>query len=312
MNNLAQKTREFPRSELNRILSYRPHVKWVYYWQNTFAAIYFAGCLFLSLFIALKLASKDPFNATLFSVIILATGSLLTFVILAVNKRTTKPLAFSKIYVFSDKLILNRMGEEIEIPFYSVNKVDFKFISNMGGWFSLCLDNGKSYKFTVVLERSEYILESLANNNPKLFENQKEKYSDYRRLAIMADHSWARIYEGLTFKSLLKKYALFPIALAFIISLTSLLVFKKEFTFQNFSHFIIRDLIKVGILNLIVGYLTFTFESIYFTVLDRRQLKDNPDKVERDLNSEKKISKISTYLRYIVFAITLVFLYKFY
>jgi hypothetical protein len=69
-----------------------------------------------------------------------------------------KPLATSKFHVCEDKMIIRRGTKKIEIEYSDIVEIKSIVNKNLGGWFSLILKNKKQHRFTIVLERVEYIL----------------------------------------------------------------------------------------------------------------------------------------------------------
>ena len=98
-----------------------------------------------------------------------------------------------------------RGKKEITIPFDDVVELKSAVNKNVGGWFKLILKNKKKYRFTIVLERVDYILDAIVKYNPNLME--QEKYLKLRKHLILSDHGLGRLYDMFR-----KKYRLITFA----------------------------------------------------------------------------------------------------
>jgi hypothetical protein len=193
------------RSNLNRTLTYRPHLKISYYGMMGLAAF--------TLLLVLVLSTAAYLSGASYMAGLMAGFGILAPLILYVEAQYfVRPLAFVKVKVHQTGLTLEGPDGTIEIPFQDVRSVSFSHLPYVGGWFKLAMKNGTKFRFTVVLERSEYILEMLAAARPDIV-NSKDMMN-YRRTAVLAEHSWARASDKLkNYPSLLLKYVAAPIAL---------------------------------------------------------------------------------------------------
>ena len=188
-----------------------------------------------------------------------------------------RPLAFSKVELGPDGLTIDRIGKLHSLPFNEIISVKFSFLPYLGGWYKLKLSSGKAYRFTVVLERSEYILDAIASARPELIDLAKMEV--YRRTAIVSDHSWGRFYSRLkSLQSLLLRFVAVPLALTTLASGLHLRHWVAIF-------------IAVNILNLLVGTAIFIFCELLFTSQGRLALIADPNAVRRNLAYENKIAK---------------------
>jgi len=185
MSNAAEKIEFEPRLHLQRSLEYRPHVKWMYYCSLVFMSLF-------AFLVASFTVSEFAAGNIEFSFGVGFFGLFISAILYMQNRFIIRPLAFSKVHVNSDGIILERLGEEILIYFDEIEGIDFAEIKSLGGWFKVKLVSGESYRFTVVLERSEYVLEAIAAANSHIVSS--EALENYRLTSIAADHSWARLY----------------------------------------------------------------------------------------------------------------------
>ena len=70
-------------------------------------------------------------------------------------------MAISKIQVYPDKLLIKRGKKEIIILFDDIVELKTTVNKIFGSWFKIVLKNKKKYRFTMVLERSDYVLDAL-------------------------------------------------------------------------------------------------------------------------------------------------------
>ncbi|MBF0207235.1 MAG: hypothetical protein HQK53_10140 [Oligoflexia bacterium] len=63
------------------------------------------------------------------------------------------------------------------------------------------MKNNKTYRFTVALERVDYVLEGIIKFNPKLL--HEDQYNNLRKKLILLDHSWAKIYDICALKNII-------------------------------------------------------------------------------------------------------------
>jgi hypothetical protein len=279
MSNLAEKFEFAPRVGLQRSLKYRPHIKWTYY-----LCLVMAGLILLT---SLSVSVPHILESSLLeSAVTILVCSFVPLLLFLEARFLVKPLAFSTVDVLSDRLEINRINEKIQIPYAEIDKISFSYLPYTGGWFKLETAR-KSYRFTVVLERSEYILESIASFNSKLV--SIEKLESYRRTAIVSDYTWAHFYKKFKPQRYwLNKYFLTPSMSALVIS--SILGFK----YHSFSlkKFLLLALVTAA-LQIILSSLAWWITSIILTFQTRSNLKKNPNNLPRDFKFENRIEAIS-------------------
>lgn len=270
-----------PRNHLQRTLAYWPHVRWSYYFGMALASI-------VTLVALLGWLTAPPMSAAAFFTLILWQSPipLLTF---AVPWFLLRPLAFTKVKVFADHLEIERLGRHITIPFSNIERVRFSHVSNLGGWFQLQTTQGK-FRFTVVLERSEYILESLASFNPHLI--PIKDLEDYRRTALVCDHNWAHLYEHVrtSFRdrpALMRKFAFFPAAGTLLLA-TARAFRSHPFRFDQLL-LVFGLFVAAKVALLVLSWWVSSVVQIHRT---RKSLKERPNFLRRDIIFEKRMAFI--------------------
>lgn len=280
MSNAAQKETFVPRSNLQRTLKYRPHLKWQYY-----ATMALASVLTIGSFLVYGADQSELRTQTLIASAFLFLQSW--FLI--------RPLAFMSVQVFLDKLIVDKKGVRTEIKYSDILDVKFSYVPYLGGWFSI-ITAEKNYKFTAVLERSEYVLEAIASFNPNLI--PVSNLESYRRTSISVDHSWSYMTDKLTnWKHLVLKYAVMPIVVG---SAFSLLRYMKNGSFGisttvNLAgaYFIVQASLAA------VAYLVV---SSMLIAKGRQDLIQNPNFTARNKVYEEKIERRSQLIQTVLIA----------
>jgi len=195
-----------------------------------------------------------------------------------------KPLANSKIQVYADKIFIKRGKKDITIPFDDIAKIK----NNRMGWLVLILKNKKKYRFTVALERSDYIIDAIYKYNPKLL--SEDEYIKLRRLLVISDHDLGRIYDLFS-----KRYRLVTVfhicilPLSFVIALY--LKQSNEFVINSsFGYF--WDAGKL--LTALIAISFIVFQSIVNKIVNKHTLKKIEDLAvdkTRDIKLEFKVYK---------------------
>lgn len=162
-------------------LYYRPHVKWTYYFLLGLASLYVVGGFVFGAFLLSKNQGAAAFADIALIGIILPLGLLLQ------ARFMIRPLAFSFVQIFSDRIELDRLGKKIEFKFEEIEKVNLSSIPYLVGWFTIVAKGKRPYRFTVVLERSELVLDAIFRAKPGIVD--QKKFFNYRKTAVSADRS---------------------------------------------------------------------------------------------------------------------------
>jgi len=260
-----------PRANLKRILKYRPHLRWLYYMLLIFSAALLA--YFIYHFIDAYQKDQLPLNpATWF------LGCVVPVILFIEGRFLVKPVAFSVIQVMPDRVLIEQGGKKTEILFKDIEKVKVSYVRSTAGVFSLILADNKIHRFTVALERSEYILEAVTSYNPSLLATRH--MAAYRREAIAADHGWARVHERFkNWKGHLLRNLLLPAAVAGLVS---------YFAPYAWNLNPISLSILVFFFNFILGTFILVLCDLFMAHRTKKILRKNPQAVIRDMIYEKK------------------------
>lgn len=281
-----------PRENLRRTISYRPHIKWIYY---SLKAISLAMLLYF-LFLTYQFYSYGSQVET-FGILFL--GLLFPFAFYLQAEVLIRPMAFATVHVQPDRLILEALNKKEEILFSDIDTVRLFHLSYFGGWFQIILKDKRKFKFTVALERSEYILEAVTSYKPELL--AYKSFMQYRKAAILSDHSWARIQDDLkNWQSKVIKFFMVPLLFTLVVN-----TFYNSSLFDRFGYILVFN----GLLCVVV--------SIVFDLIvsgeGSKRLDRNPKSAIRDLVYEKKMNQIEDrvyWIAIVFFAALLIFVTK--
>ncbi len=190
-----------PNSALIRSLNYRPYLKTV---QRSMQLIAVFGLALLG-----YVVWNTP--ADLLIQYSMITG-LFTFSVFffLVARRIIDPLTYKTINIYENRIELESKDVCYPIQFSNIRTTMLHSLPFLGGWISIRLENGDTYRFSVALERSEYILNAITKFNKHLVDEDEIK--NYRTTAVFMDHLWARIedrYVARTITTL--KYLAIPL-----------------------------------------------------------------------------------------------------
>lgn len=268
------------RSHLRRTLEYRPHIRISYKALLGFAALSFVLVIAFAIYYAT--VAQDLQTA-----LWILVGGLLAPLILALEAHfLARPLASTRVHVREDGLTIDRMGQSLEVPYSTVKQIRFSHTPYIGGWFELLLESGEKHRFTVVLERSEYVLEAIVAARPGIV--SEEDLVAFRRAAILSDHSWARVYSKLKgTRGLLLKYLVLPAILAAI----TIAVMKMKALLIDGPGMIKLFMLVAG-LNFAVGLsVSFALSEFVLLMVGRERLTQDPKAVVRDLVLEAQVDR---------------------
>lgn len=283
MSSLATKEEFKPRQGLQRSLTYRPQVRWAYYVNFAIAAY---SAIYLLSFGFLNLAMDWQFATYL------AVTLWFPLAHFAITKYLLGPSAFSTVHIEESRLVIEKSGIEEILPFADVVAVSFYMKTHFGGWFSLKMKDNKSHRFTVVLERSEYILEALANFNKNLI--PEDTLVKYRASAILADHAWAYINDTKKYSVIIKFLAI-PVCIALFYSAFSV---ATNDTFYGVAMRFLVVFELVFLFNLVICCIFTAIFSRRLLNHNQELLQANPNHTKRDMEFETKLHKEENLLHY--------------
>lgn len=234
---------------------------------------------------------------------------LLFWILLATIIFATKArqLANSIVLVYQDKLEVNRGASTQIINFsdiQSIKKSSLSFLSSI----QLNLKHGSRFSFSVALERSDYIIESLKKSRPDLLSS--EQYQSLLLFLTKNDHNLARLYQMLGSTRgwiTLNALILLPLIVLALLSQHQLSYYTPSSKLEYYFHSI----------NLIFGVTWSSFVFLFWmsdTFINRRFSKYfslKPNLRARDIKYETSVYKKTIPLHFVfcVAAYSLLFRY---
>ncbi|WP_413581931.1 hypothetical protein [Bdellovibrio sp. HCB288] len=285
-----------PRTGLKRTLSDRALLKLFYY---LLIPVALAFVLPFVPMILMAIEDGTPLTAISFVALALPMPAIILFQAFSFFK----PLAFSQVTIFPDRLqMLGKGKKNIEVNFADIKEVKLSHLPYQGGSFTLVMKDETKYRFTVILERSEYVLEAISSFNPDLL--PASSFETYRRTAICADHNYTRINDALkNWRMLVVKYMLLPVIISVVVLLLA----------PYLGHVSITDDLdnvfrKVTLVNLILGVACFLIPALYITGLTNQALVKDPNNARRNMVLEGKIFKIAAVVHWITFVAFVIYI----
>ncbi|UYL07663.1 hypothetical protein B9G69_011455 [Bdellovibrio sp. SKB1291214] len=284
-----------PRVGLKRTLSDRTLLKVIYY------LLFPLSLAFLLPFVPMIIISFEegaPLSALSFIALALPMPAILMFQAFSFFK----PLSFTQVSIFPDRLqMVGKDKKLIEVPFSDIKEVKLSHLPYQGGSFTLVMKDGQSYKFTVILERSEYVLEAISSFNPELLPPQS--FELYRRTAICADHNYTRINDALkNWRILVVKYLLLPVIVS--VAVLFLAPYVGRLSAAEDWDNVFR---AITIVNLVLGVACFLIAALYITGVTNKALVAEPNNARRNMVMEGKVYLIANLVHWVAFAAYVVY-----
>ncbi len=299
MSNAALKIPFVPRSNLKRTITYRASLKRMFYFQAGYGGFLFIVAMAATVYATTYAVStpKTEFWINTFP----AYFFFLSAILFSVG-RNTQDLAYTKIHVKPDSLIIEKRTKSLELSYQDIDAVKLAFIPRMGGWFDIVLKDKTKHRFPVGLERSEYILEAIAAYNPELI--SLSQVEEYRRTSVVGDHFWARSEENFrNWPSRVARYGGLP--LAAIVLFSAIQVMKGNSVATSFTDYFFFKAVLFGFISFVIGSVVYLVTENRISKNGRERLKADPNNVLRDMPYEKKILKWGNIAHYALFAVTI-------
>ncbi|QDK45844.1 hypothetical protein DOM22_12125 [Bdellovibrio sp. ZAP7] len=292
MSNAAEKIQFVPRGNLKRTLAYRPMLnRWSYFQMG------YGGFLFLLGIGAIIHNATCDCSAQ--ARISLGNSTALFLGLSAVlfwAARKTRELSKTLVHVTPEDITLDKPNKTIEIAYKDISSVKLAFVPRLGGWIEIHLKDKSMHKFPVGLERSEYILESIANYNPQLV--SMEQIEQYRRTSIVGDHIGARIEEVLrNWRSMLARYVGLPLMTVLIATGIRYLRGKPM---NNGDDLMIVTMV-FGMISMVIGANLYWLTENRISTNIRKRLINDPNNAARDLAYESKVIKLAQKAHVVLF-----------
>lgn len=258
------------RQGLSRDIGYRIHVKIFYYigWAITVLAIP----------PIVRLLANSGFIYQEWLIVIcylIMVAIVLSFMFLALTM--IRSLAFTKFKVNPDRLEIVRHKKNQTILYADVAAIQFSNIPFITAMFTLKMKDNSSHIFTMAIERSEYIIDSLYSFNPSIF--NVEKMASYRRSAVVIDHAVHRLERSIKkYPRMVFKYLLYPLALCWICYLLD----------SRFADTFKANWPIILFVNIFIGVICYYLFDLSLVSSEKRELAQNPNNLRVDLARERR------------------------
>jgi hypothetical protein len=180
---------------------------------------------------------------------------------------------YENIQIFEDYIFIQKGDLERKILYNDILQLKCNF-----GYFKIILTNNEEYFFSHYLERAEYLLDMIYNNNNELL--QEVNFRKFRNELISYDHHLTRA------KNLLVKNSVFTIEQLFLLCLF-FIMFCIKFYFNHSIHYVAEILFVSGVI--LFEYLLIAFVEKYLNVFLLKQLELNDFNKKRDIKKEEKL-----------------------
>jgi hypothetical protein len=249
-------------------LKYHAHLKWAATYLSVMGYLLIAIAALSS---ALLFFGSGHFLDSLTNLFIIIFSG---FFFLSFAREIKKQFVDFKLKVFSDRFEVHRSSKIEVVPYEKVSSIDFRYIPFLGGWFFITLRNGDRHKFTLVLEKSFYFVETLIKFNPDL---SGKKSEGFIRTAIISDMGLSRLNASFKdYSRWLLKYFALPLILGFAVAF-----FRHKSPLVLMTAFVLASVLFGACFNFIA--------EIYLKVRSFYKLKSNPFNRSREIELENKL-----------------------
>jgi hypothetical protein len=275
----------------SRTLTYRFERVPSYYQAIAFSVIFLLAFGFLAVRNQI-LGLSVGLSSSIIALLITSAFGIVALIVLLLKSK-----AKSSVHVTPESITIDTSGKKTEIKLSDIKSVKLKY--SLNGWCKLITQSGETHKFTMALERSEYILEALRRINPEVL--SEADFNKYRAKAIISDHCWARIFgRVLNIKKIIFKYILFNAILS------AGLAYSLKNSGLGLNIVSIGMLVFLGLLVISMAASNFIANFTEYHLIKRafRRIKEDPSYRVRDMAYEAKVEKIGD-LVYALFLLSL-------
>lgn len=269
-----------------RIIRYRHQVRLAASLFSYLSIILIFGGMFL--LTALQLIDRQHASYIYFQ--FFAVKSLILGVFLFVHKIFfLGPMGQTIIRIYPDRILTYRKGKRSQIFYEDIVSVDHFILGFLFGSFKLILKDGRKVSFTLALERPEYIIDGIYDKRRDLI--GEEEHKKLRKKLVLADHSWARIYDFFKVYRpyLILFFGVLPFAYMGVlyhlqkdtILISSTIVFFIRL--MSFTYFLVGS----------NALLFFLSTNSLFKTRQLKQWETNPDQKVRDVLFERRVYKVA-------------------
>jgi hypothetical protein len=201
-------------------------------------------------------------------------------------------LLLAGIYLLIRHLHHNRVesvnidGRRIEVKIagkvdqFDVSEVKSISIPANSGLVIVRLQDGREFSFSIMLERPDYLLDALVQQDRNLVAGQS--FMEFRQATIFADHSWARLYDQI------RDWIRLPI---FFVGLPAILLllqyYARQFLFDMIQPIEFIDFAVIFTFNALLIFFVYGATETRLFREFRHVMQDDPTQVRRNLDLER-------------------------
>ena len=290
MGNTAKKLEVPKRNFLSRTIGYRNHLKGGYYIFNAYLSV----LALTSGYFLFQSLMQGNFDQALQDG---AWFGLFLFVPILFSVFVFRRMIKTQVQVESTYLVIQKPQKVLKVPYNKIQSIRFATLPAIGGWFKLQMKSGKSHRFSVLLERSDYILESIAAFDGQLISD--ENYTKYHSHLITSDHSWARVY-NMSLKKVVLGLFVFPL-LSVLFFLVPKVIMGFEMDFSKVLFYLPEIYLILFIMNALVWTVRFFAKEAFLTIWDYNYFRNHPTEVKRNLKRDRKVERGFSAIHFIAF-----------
>ena len=191
-----------------------------------------------------------------------------------------RPIGYAKVIVSESGVTLTGPANNKTILFQDVIGFEIHQLPIVGGWYFLITQDGLKYRFTQILERSEYVIDALISARPEF--GERNDIQRFRNHTIAIDHIFARFEDNFLYRwhGFFFKYLLLPFIFTCI----------GSYYFHTLFIDTLRNLLY---LNTVIGYFIYISSEYYLSQKTLTKLNNNPLDVRRIGDKENSTRLIS-------------------
>lgn len=223
-------------------------------------------------------------------------GFIASFMTFYYTRSKISPLVHIKYDIAGGALTIKDKDKSTIISYDDISNIQFSFLSKLFGWFTMNMKDGKKYYFSFLIERSDYILEAVANHNNSLI--PQDKFLNYRNVLLHSDHSLARLYGG-SLKATLFKYLGYPSIFAVFYWFSGGGAGALSINYLIFQ--CIKMFLITFFINLMIGKVVFLASEAFVQRKNELRMRANPNLRARDMEFEGKMRQVAYAAHFLLF-----------
>lgn len=271
-----------PRTKSPRVLKYRSQVKLASWSLRAILSFSLFEILLSQITNFTAILDGTPLSPISTSDLAFILGTLIVYLV----ERWLNQLSRTEIQAFSDHLLIRTGSRTEKVYFTDIQTLSGRSSPGLGGWLHLMTKEGKSYRFTMVLERIDYILDAIIARRPDLL--PEAEFKKLRIHLVLSDHNSARLYDFFSSERR-------PYTLTYLLGLPGLTVLflgfqsHEQIRLWQLVPALLNSLVWVAIGSLILALPAVILSNLYFSWRFLRDSKAHANNKMRDLAVETRV-----------------------